>query len=183
MLESERLIFRSPEIRLDIPFREIQRLRAEGGALHLTHGGETISLLLGPLTAKWEEKIRNPRSLLDKLGVKEGLRVSLVGAFDAAFVTELQAKGARVTTGRAAKESDLILFAASRTADLQRLETLKASLRPAGALWVIRPKGVPEITESDVMAGGKAAGLVDVKVASFSPTHTAEKFVIPVANR
>ena len=32
------------------------------------------------------------------------------------------------------------------------------------------------------MAAGKAAGLVDVKVVGFSPTHTAEKFVIPVAN-
>ena len=30
---------------------------------------------------------------------------------------------------------------------------------------------------------GRAAGLVDVKVVSFSATQTAEKFVIPVANR
>ena len=33
------------------------------------------------------------------------------------------------------------------------------------------------------MAAGKAAGLVDVKVVAFSATHTAEKFVIPVAKR
>ncbi len=33
------------------------------------------------------------------------------------------------------------------------------------------------------MDAGKAAGLVDVKVVSFSPTHTAEKFVIPIAKR
>jgi hypothetical protein len=48
---------------------------------------------------------------------------------------------------------------------------------------VIRPKGKAVITESDVMAAGKKAGLVDVKVVSFSETHTAEKFVIPVAKR
>jgi len=29
----------------------------------------------------------------------------------------------------------------------------------------------------------KAAGLVDVKVVRFSDTHTAEKFVIPLASR
>jgi hypothetical protein len=29
------------------------------------------------------------------------------------------------------------------------------------------------------MTAGKLAGLVDVKVVSFSATHTAEKFVIP----
>jgi hypothetical protein len=34
-----------------------------------------------------------------------------------------------------------------------------------------------------VLAAGKQAGLVDVKVVSFSDTHTAEKFVIPVAKR
>ncbi len=33
------------------------------------------------------------------------------------------------------------------------------------------------------MAAGKRAGLVDVKVVSFSDTLTAEKFVIPVAKR
>ena len=40
-----------------------------------------------------------------------------------------------------------------------------------------------EIAESAVMAAGKAAGLVDVKVVRFSLTHTAEKFVIPLAKR
>ena len=33
------------------------------------------------------------------------------------------------------------------------------------------------------MAAGKRAGLVDVKVVSYSDTHSAEKYVIPVANR
>ncbi len=34
-----------------------------------------------------------------------------------------------------------------------------------------------------VMRAGRAAGLVDVKVVGFSATHTAQKFVIPVAAR
>jgi len=33
------------------------------------------------------------------------------------------------------------------------------------------------------MGAGKRAGLVDVKVARYSETHTAEKFVIPLARR
>ena len=48
---------------------------------------------------------------------------------------------------------------------------------------MIRPKGTKAITEAATMAAGKAAGLVDVKVVKFSETHTAEKFVIPVAAR
>ena len=61
--------------------------------------------------------------------------------------------------------------------------TLRTSLKPNGALWVIRPKGRPEISEAAVRAAGRAAGLVDVKVVGFSPTHTAEKFVVPLAKR
>ena len=48
---------------------------------------------------------------------------------------------------------------------------------------MIRPKGSSAISESEVMSAGKRAGLVDVKVVSFSKTHTAEKFVIPRADR
>lgn len=33
------------------------------------------------------------------------------------------------------------------------------------------------------MAAGKEAGLVDIKVVRFSETHTALKFVIPLARR
>jgi len=70
-----------------------------------------------------------------------------------------------------------------RKAELGRIGKLKSSLRPDGALWVIRPKGRPEISEMAVMRAGQAAGLVDVKVVSFSATHTAEKFVIPLRAR
>jgi hypothetical protein len=81
------------------------------------------------------------------------------------------------------KGSDAIFYGVTSTAELSRLETLKASLKPNGAIWIVRPKGRPEISERATMAAGKAAGLVDVKVLGFSPTHTAEKFVIPVAQR
>ncbi len=50
-------------------------------------------------------------------------------------------------------------------------------------MWILRPKGRKEITEGDTMSAGKRAGLVDVKVVSFSDEYSAEKFVIPVAKR
>ena len=88
-----------------------------------------------------------------------------------------------LSIGRTVKDSDAIFFGVSREAELARMEKLKAALRPNGALWTIRPKGRKEISESAVMTAGKAAGLVDVKVVSLSPTHTAEKFVIPLSKR
>ena len=52
-----------------------------------------------------------------------------------------------------------------------------------GGIWVVSPKGDPTIRDVDVMAAAKAAGLVDVKVARWSDTHTALKLVIPKALR
>jgi hypothetical protein len=78
---------------------------------------------------------------------------------------------------------DVILYGASHDVELVEVGALRPLLRPAGALWIIRPKGRPEISERSVMAAGKAAGLVDVKVVSFSATQTAQKFVIPLAKR
>jgi hypothetical protein len=48
---------------------------------------------------------------------------------------------------------------------------------------VVAPRGSRDVREADVLAGGKSAGLVDVKVVRFSQTHTAHKFVIPVSRR
>jgi hypothetical protein len=140
-------------------------------------------LELGEDAAKWAEKIRNPKSVIQKLGVKPGQHVALVHIEDDAFVRDLEQAGALINVGRPRTNTDAIFYGASSRAELDRLATLRTSLAPNGALWVIRPKGVKAITESDVMAAGKAAGLVDVKVVKFSDTHTAEKFVIPVSAR
>ena len=52
-----------------------------------------------------------------------------------------------------------------------------------GMHWTLRPKGTKDLTEAEMMRAGQEAGLVDVKVVSFSDLLTAEKFVIPVAKR
>ena len=112
----------------------------------------------------------------EKLGVKPGQRVLLVGVTDQHFISELQALGARITrTG----SPDVVFCAVESRAALGKLPDLAKRIQRDGIVWTIRPKGSPLISESDVMKAGKAAGLVDVKVVRFSDTHTAEKFVIP----
>ena len=44
-------------------------------------------------------------------------------------------------------------------------------------------ENVPRIRDVEVMAAGRAAGLVDNKVVSFSETHTSLRLVIPVKER
>lgn len=182
-LETSVLQFRGGDLRLSIPFQSITKLAVRDGSLNVTAPGGTASFELGSAAARWMDKIQHPPSRLQKLGAKPDWRVSVVNVSDADFLRELAAMVARLSTARVTKDSDAIFFGATDERQLARLEQLKRSLKPNGALWIVRPKGRPEISERAVMAAGKAAGLVDVKVVSFSPTHTAEKFVIPVSKR
>jgi len=181
LLETDALVFRGRR-RISIPYKEMTAVSAEQGRLTVEHESGTAIFVLGDAAEKWAHRIRNPRSLIDKLGIKPGHRVVVLGVRDAGFVEQLRERAEKVSL-RSAREADVILFAANEAADLDRLQDLKGYLKPNGALWVVRPKGGGSITEGDVMNEGKAAGLVDVKVVRFSDTHTAEKFVIPVAAR
>jgi len=182
-LETEVLQFRGGDLRLSIPFNQMSRVTARGGTLSVTCPDGTASFDLGTAASKWVDKIRHPPSRLHKLGAKPEWRVSAIGVDDEAFLAELERVVASLSIGRAGRNSDAIFFGVTKAAELGRLDKLKASLKPNGALWIIRPKGRAEISERATMAAGRAAGLVDVKVVAFSQTHTAEKFVIPIVRR
>jgi len=122
------------------------------------------------------------RTRIEKLGVKRGHRVLVVRVDDEMFRAELDQAGAHVAT-RATGHADIVFLGADGRAALGKLATLQTQIARDGAIWVIRPRGSDAISEADVMAAGKAAGLVDVKVARFSDTHSALKFVIPLSKR
>jgi hypothetical protein len=180
LLETDEVIVRGA-MKARIPFRDATNVAADGGVLRLTWSNDgtarDVRLHVGSSAAKWAEKIRNPKTVAEKLGVKRGQKISVVGALDTAFLGTLD------YACKLMPESDVIFFAANARQELTRLVALRKSLAPTGAIWVIRPKGVASISESDVMAAGKSAGLVDVKVVRFSDSHTAEKLVIPITAR
>jgi hypothetical protein len=172
-LETDHILFRGEE-RVKILLKDLKSVRAASGMLHLDFAGGPAHLDLGAAAEKWANKILNPPSRTDKLGVKAGLTVRVVGKFDAAFLKEID------TAEKTRKgEADLVFFAAPDKRALAQVPKLAAALKPAGALWVVYPKGVREIREIEVIEAGRAAGLKDVKVCSFSATHTALKFVPP----
>jgi hypothetical protein len=182
-LETDMLYFRGGDLKLTIPFKQMSKVGARGGTLSVTFPDGTASFDLGAAAAKWADKILHPPSRLQKIGVKAEWHVSAIGIGDEAFLEELEPAVSALSIGRIVKGCDAIFFGVTKEAELRRLDKLKEALKPNGALWIIRPKGRPEISERATMAAGKAAGLVDVKVVGFSPTHTAEKFVIPLAQR
>jgi hypothetical protein len=123
------------------------------------------------------------KPVIDKLGVKPGAKVAVLGIHDAAFLRQLKERTGDVST-RLRKDLDLIFFAADSVAELARLASLKIALKPDGAIWVVSLKGkAARIKDVDVIAAAQAAGLVDNKVVGFSDTHTSLRLVIPVDKR
>jgi hypothetical protein len=119
---------------------------------------------------------------MEKLGVKPGARVSLLGLDDDGFMSDLVLAGADVSRRRR-KDSDLLFVRIESRADLGRLETLEPFMARNGASWAVFPKGRKDLREVEVIGAGVDAGLVDNKVVRFSDTHTALRFVIPLARR
>ncbi len=177
LLETDELRFRG-DFRLTVPLRAISSARAEGGCLDVAWEGEEASFEVGARAERWAERIRNPRTLLDKLGLKPSQRVSLVGIDDAELRRLLHEREIPFAE-EPEPESDAVLYRAESVGALDRLAELRERLKPDGAIWVVAPKGGREPREAQVLAAGRAAGLVDTKVARFSDTHTAHRFVIP----
>lgn len=182
LLETSEILFRG-ETRLKIAFPSITKLQVRDGELYVQTKDGLAVFALGKQAEKWREKIANPKTLIEKLGVKPGEVVSLTGHFPPDFVASLEKHGATVVRDKTAKDGSWYFLAAESREHLQRTKRLAGSLNGAAALWIVYPKGQTSITESDVRSAGLSAGLTDIKVASFSPTHTALKFVVPKAKR
>ena len=164
LLETSELVFRGGT-RLKIAFKDMTRVEASDGGLRIDFPAGTATFHLGDSAPKWAGKILHPPSRLDKLGVKQGMRISWIGAPDPDFQNEANQRGTLFDE----TNPELTFLAAAHASDLAKL--------PDPPFWVVYPKGVLHIREIDVINAGRAAGLTDVKVASFSPTHTALKFV------
>ena len=182
LLETNEVLFRG-DFRLKIPFSNIKSAKTVDGELRLQTAEGLASFHLGATAEKWLEKILHPKSRIEKLGVKPGAKVALIGEFESEFLREVSGLTKSVAKGEAASDSEHILFAADSKEDFSALSKIARGISGAAALWIVYPKGQRHITENDVLAAGRKVGLKDVKVVGFSSTHTALKFVIPVDKR
>jgi hypothetical protein len=182
LLETSEIIFRG-DFRLKIPFSTIKSAKAVDGELRLQTADGLAVFHLGMRAEKWCDKILHPKSRIEKLGVKPDTKVSLLGGLDSDFLKEIGALTKSVSKDKVATDTECIFFAVDSKKDLGALPKISKSMKGAIALWIVYPKGQKQITELDVLATGRKAGLKDVKVVGFSPTHTALKFVIPLSDR
>lgn len=176
LLEADALVFRGTR-KLSVPFAKTRSARADDAWLRLG----PLALELGPDQAeKWAHAIAHPRSVLEKLGVKAGQTAVLLGALPAEFAEQLKHRGLTVTRRLPKKLPALVFLLVATPKKLNQLPRIADD----GALWLIRAKGKDApVTEHQSRAAGRAAGLVDVKVVSFSETLSAEKYVVPLQRR
>ena len=127
-------------------------------------------------------------ALPQKLGIKPGARVALVRA-PAGFEKELSPlpDGVRLRT-QARGAQDVVLFFATREAELERrFDSLARSVAPAGGLWIAWPKRTAavatDLREGIVRDIGLAHGLVDNKVCAVDDTWSGLRFVYRVNDR
>lgn len=170
--EAPKLLFRGAQRRV-WDAAALKGVRSEGGDLVLADGSR---FALGEVQApRWAEAINNPKGRLDKLGVKAGMRVAVLGVADDAIAGELAGRGAMLVNDLEAL--DILFYAADSAGELARIGELVPALADKGALWVVSRKGkAATVKDVEVMAAAKSFGLVDNKVVGFSETLTALRF-------
>lgn len=111
------------------------------------------------------------------------MRALLIDVPDPALAAELADGGVEVVSPKA-PQPDLIFLGVASVRDLDKIAGCKTRMPPNGSLWLIRPKGRDTaVSEADAMRAGLVSGLVDVKVVSFSNTHSALKYVFRLRDR
>lgn len=124
------------------------------------------------------------KPLLDRLGVKPGAKVALLNLDDAGFVRLLRERTRDIVRGKPRTACDIVFVGADDGRDLDRLREVKTWIEPNGAVWMIRPKGPGSpLKDTDLIQAGLDAGLVDNKIASFSDTKGAMRFVYRLKDR
>ncbi len=170
--EAPRLIFRGAARRV-FEGEALNGIEAEDGDLVLADGSR---FALGqPQAARWAEAVANPPGLLDKLGIKAGMRVGVLAVDDADFDKALSGRAPAVSV---LESLDILVWGADNLSELEVIRDLVPRLAPGGALWVVSRKGkAATLKDVEVMAAARRHGLMDNKVCAFSATHTALRFV------
>jgi Sec-independent protein translocase protein TatA len=79
--------------------------------------------------------------LLDKLGIRPGMRVAILGVNDDVIRPLIAERTTDLTDGWPEPDTDVVLLAAESPDQLAPLADLAKRIRPNGAIWVVSRKG------------------------------------------
>src|SRR5580698_5803551 len=97
-------------LKLTIPLKDVRNAVATDGELTVAWAKEKIVLKVGDKAARLADKILRPPSLFDKLGIKAGHVVSVVGLDDKTFLRDLKQRTEAVFADAIEPNSDVIVF-------------------------------------------------------------------------
>ena len=136
------------------------------------------------------EKDYSHRDVTDKLSLKPGVAVRIVGKGDKALLARVREKTGRkmISDGTLA---DVILYWPKTAEEITpALVELCAAIVPNGGVWVMTAKkgrrsasGMEYLNQTDLIPLGLAAGLVDNKTCSVSESESGMRFVIRKKDR
>ena len=179
LLEGDHLVFRGGAS-VSLPFGEMWSVEADAGWLEIRSARGLMLIELGPKAEVWKEKIKNPKGLVEKLGVDAGKKVLVLGKLDAGLVKDLEGTGAKVAKSARGKDFDIVFVVANKKPDLEQITKARVLMKADGAIWIVYPKGKEDLTERDVLTGGRTRELTDNKQVKVDEALTAVRFVIPV---
>lgn len=179
LLEGEHLVFQGGAS-VSVPFAEMWSVEADAGWLEIKSARGLMLIELGPKAEVWKEKIKNPKGLVEKLGVDADKKVLVLGKLDAGLVKDLEGTGAKVAKSARGKDFDIVFVVANKKPDLEQITKARVLMKADGAIWIVYPKGKEDLTERDVLTGGRTRELTDNKQVKVDEALTAVRFVIPV---
>ncbi len=135
------------------------------------------------------EKDYSHRDVLDKLGLKPGQAVRVVGGGDRALLARVRAKVGRAPVRKGL--ADIVLYWPRSAGEITpSLAELRGAMVENGGIWVFTAKrkqrsasGMDYLNQSDLIPLGLAAGLVDNKTCSVSEAESGMRFVIRQKDR
>jgi hypothetical protein len=131
------------------------------------------------------DKDYSHRDVTDKLGLKPGQAVRVVGKGDKVLLGRVREKIGRKLVNDTTP-ADVILYWPKTVEEITpTLMELRQSIVSNGSIWVITAKrnqtsasGMPYLNQDALIPLGLAAGLVDNKTCSISESESGMRFVI-----
>lgn len=128
------------------------------------------------------------RTLVDKLGIKPGMAMTIINAPEGYDKTLGKLPLNMKVSSVAKSNQDFIhVFLTDKASMEKSIPALRKSLRPNGMLWVSWPKGKQKspdaLNENMIRDVALKNKLVDVKVCAVDDYWSGLKLVIPVSER
>ena len=125
--------------------------------------------------------------LAKKLGIKEGVTVSIINQPDYYFNLFTDLPEIKITEDKKTKKDFIHYFVTEEKELIKNIKSLKEQIVQKGMIWISWPKKSSkvktDVTEDVIRNTALKNGLVDIKVCAVDEVWSGLKLVIPIKER